>query len=450
MVAKPSPVFALIDCNCFYASCERVFRPDLAKVPIVVLSNNDGCVIARSYDAKPFVKMGEPYFQIKQRLEQHGIIAFSSNYALYGDMSERVMSLIESMVPAAEVYSIDESFADFTGLLDATAMGRALRARILKCTGIPVGVGIGPSKTLAKLANHTAKRLQARTGGVVNLCGDFERAWVLRNTAVSEVWGVGRRMTVHLESMGIKTAMDLARADPWTLRKKFSVVIEKTARELAGTPCLELDEPYPPKQEICCSRMFGKRLTELAPIKEAVATYMMRASEKLRAQKSYCKKLRVSIRTGMFNPDEAKYAKGVVVTLPLPNPTDDVRLLTKAAVDALQHDFQPKFKYSKAEVLLMDLRHPGDFSDDLFAVNQPAEATRVMAVPDQINACWGRGTLRAASVPSLPDWAMRRAMMSQAIRPGWISCGGCRASNRRTRPHPIAMGLSNPSCYGTP
>ena len=297
MVAKPSPVFALIDCNSFYASCERVFRPDLAKVPIVVLSNNDGCVIARSYDAKPFVKMGEPYFQIKQRLEQHGIIAFSSNYALYGGMSERVMSLIESMVPAAEVYSIDESFADFTGLPDATAMGRALRARILKCTGIPVGVGIGPSKTLAKLANHTAKRLQAHTGGVVNLCGDFERAWVLRNTAVSEVWGVGRRMTAHLEGMGIKTAMDLAKADPWTLRKKFSVVIEKTARELAGTPCLELDEPDPPKQEICCSRMFGKRLTELAPIKEAVATYMMRASEKLRAQKSYCKKVRVSIRT---------------------------------------------------------------------------------------------------------------------------------------------------------
>ena len=322
------------------------------------------------------------------------------------------MSLIESMVPAAEVYSIDESFADFTGLPDATAMGRALRARILKCTGIPVGVGIGPSKTLAKLANHTAKRLQAHTGGVVNLCGDFERAWVLRNTAVSEVWGVGRRMTAHLEGMGIKTAMDLAKADPWTLRKKFSVVIEKTARELAGTPCLELDEPDPPKQEICCSRMFGKRLTELAPIKEAVATYMMRASEKLRAQKSYCKKVRVSIRTGMFNPDEAKYAKGVIVTLPYP--TDDVRVLTKAAVEALTHVFQPGFKYSKAEVLLMDLRQPGEFSDDLFAVNQPAEATRVMAVLDQINARWGRGTLRAASVPSKPDWGMRREMMSQS------------------------------------
>ncbi|WP_422419100.1 translesion error-prone DNA polymerase V subunit UmuC [Pseudomonas sp. GZD-222] len=411
-MSKP-PVFALIDCNSFYASCERVFRPDLAKVPIVVLSNNDGCVIARSYDAKPFVKMGEPYFQIKQKLKQHGIVAFSSNYALYGDMSERVMSLIESMVPAVEVYSIDEAFADLTGIAGLDELGRRIRSQVLRCTGIPVGVGIAGTKTLAKLANHTAKRLQAQTGGVVNICGPFKRDWVLRNTAVSEVWGVGRRMSAHFEGMGIKTAMDLAKTDPWTLRKKFSVVVEKTARELAGTPCLELDEPNPPKQEICCSRMFGKRLEELPPIKEAVATYMMRASEKLRAQGSVCKKLRVSIRTGMFNPDEAKYANGVIVDLPYP--TDDVRLLTKAAVDALDRVFRPGFKYSKAEVLLLNLCQRGEYTDDLFAAAQPAEATRVMAVLDQINERWGRGTLRAASVPVNPDWGMRREMMSQSF-----------------------------------
>ena len=411
MSIKVDPVFALIDCNSFYASCERVFRPDLAKVPIVVLSNNDGCVIARSYDAKPYIKMGEPYFQIKHRLEQLGIVAFSSNYALYGDMSERVMSLIESQVPAVEVYSIDECFADLTGIADVNALGCQLRSRILQCTGIPVGVGIAHTKTLAKLANHTAKRLQAQTGGVVNLCTEHQRHWVLRNTAVSEVWGVGRRMTAHLEGMGIRTAMDLASAEPWMLRKKFSVVIEKTARELAGTPCLELDEPDPPKQEICCSRMFGQRLTTVAPIKEAVATYMMRASEKLRAQNSYCTKVRVSIRTGMFNPDEAKYARGVVVTLPYP--TDDVRLLTKAAVDAVDSVFQPGFRYSKAEVMLLDLRQPGEFSDDLFAINQPVQATKVMSVLDEINQRWGRGTLRAASVPVNPAWGMRRELMSQ-------------------------------------
>ncbi|MCQ9391056.1 translesion error-prone DNA polymerase V subunit UmuC [Pseudomonas viridiflava] len=410
---KLKPVFALIDCNCFYASCERVFRPDLEKTPIVVLSNNDGCVIARSYDAKPFVKMGAPYFQIKDVLKRNGIKVFSSNYALYGDMSERVMSIIESMVPASEVYSIDEAFADLTGVPgDLTAFGRHIRATIFKCTGIPVGVGIGPTKTLSKLANYTAKRLLSHTGGVVDICDLHNRNWVLRNTAVSEVWGVGRKMKVHLEAMNIRTAMDLARADARALRDRFSVVIEKTARELAGVPCLELGEAAPPKQEICCSRMFGKRLTTIEPIKEAVATYTQRAAEKLRSQNSLCKKIRVSIRTGMFNPDEAKYANGALVELPYP--TNDVRLMTKAATEAVSRLFRPGFKYSKAEVLLLDLRQPGEFTDDLFAACQPAAAEKVMGVLDEINSRWGRGTLRAGSVPANPQWAMRRALMSQS------------------------------------
>ena len=413
-MTKPEPVFALIDCNSFYASCERVFRPDLAKTPIVVLSNNDGCVIARSYDAKEFVKMGAPYFQIKDHLRRNGVVAFSSNYALYGDLSERVMTIIESMVPALEVYSIDEAFADLTGIPgDLTAFGRTIRSAIYQRTGIPVGVGIARTKTLAKLANHTAKRLLKKTGGVVDICDPFNRDWTLRNTDVGEVWGVGKRMKAHLEAMGIKTAMDLAKADAWTLRQKFSVVIEKTARELAGTPCLELGEAEPPKQEICCSRMFGNRLTEIEPIKEAVATYTQRAAEKLRAQNSLCKKIRVSIRTGMFNPEEAKYANGALVELPYP--TNDVRLMTKAATEAVNRLFRPGFKYSKAEVLLMDLRQPGEFTDDLFAYSQPAAADKVMSVLDEINDRWGRGTLRAASVPAAPDWAMRRDLMSSSF-----------------------------------
>lgn len=409
----PEPVFALIDCNSFYASCERIFRPDLAKTPIVVLSNNDGCVIARSYDAKPFVKMGAPYFQIRDSLRRNGVVAFSSNYALYGDISERVMTLIESMVPAMEVYSIDEAFADLTGIPgDLTAFGRNIRSKIHRCTSIPVGVGIARTKTLAKLANHTAKRLQDVTGGVVNICDPFKRDWVLRNTAVSEVWGVGKRMKAHLEAMNIHTAMDLAQADARTLRDRFSVVIEKTARELAGIPCLELSEADPPKQEICCSRMFGKRLTTIEPIKEAVATYTQRAAEKLRAQNSLCKKIRVSIRTGMFNPEEAKYANGALVELPYP--TNDVRLLTKAATEAVNRLFRAGFKYSKAEVLLMDLRQPGEFTDDLFSASQPEAAEKVMGVLDEINARWGRGTLRTGSVPIDPDWAMRRDLMSRS------------------------------------
>lgn len=413
-MANRDQVFALIDCNSFYASCERVFRPDLAKTPIAVLSNNDGCVIARSYDAKPFVKMGAPYFQIRDDLRRHGIQVFSSNYALYGDMSERVMTIIESMVPAVEVYSIDEAFADLSGIPgDLTVFGRTIRSAVYKRTGIPVGVGIAPTKTLAKLANHTAKRLQAHTGGVVDICDPVKRDWVLRNTDVGDVWGVGRRMKAHLESMQIRSAMDLAKADPWILRRKFSVVIEKTARELCGTSCLELSETEPPKQEICSSRMFGKRLTTIEPIKEAVATYVHRAAEKLRAQNSLCKKIRVSIRTGMFNPEEAKYANGALIDLPYP--TNDVRLLCKAASEAIDRLFRPGFKYSKAEVLLMDLRQPGEFTQDLFAESQPQAAEKVMGVLDRINQRWGSGTLRAASVPADPAWGMRREMMSSSF-----------------------------------
>ncbi|WP_426780950.1 DUF4113 domain-containing protein [Pseudomonas syringae] len=333
-------------------------------------------------------------------------------FHINGDMSERVMSIIESMVPAFEVY-IDEAFADLKGVPgDLTAFGRHIRATIFKCKGRPVGVGIGPTKTLSKLANYTAKRLLSHTGGVMDICDLHNRDWVLRNTAVSEVWGVGRKMKVHLEAMNIRTAMDLARADARTLRDRFSVVIEKTARELAGISCLELGEAALPKQEICCSRMFGKRLTTIEPIKEAVATYNQRAAEKLRSQNSLCNKIRVSIRTGMFNPDEAKYANGALVELPYP--TNDLRLMTKAAIEAVSRLFRPGFKYSKAEVLLLDLRHPGEFTDDLFAARQPAAAEKVMGVLDEINSRWGSGTLRAGSVSADPQWAMRRDLMSQS------------------------------------
>jgi len=413
-MTKPERVFALVDCNSFYASCERVFRPDLKNTPIVVLSNNDGAIIARSYDAKPHVKMGEPYFQVKDRLKKHGIVAFSSNYALYGDMSQRVMTLIESMVPAVEIYSIDEAFADLTGMPgDLERLGRRIRAEVYQRTGIPVGVGIASTKTLAKLANHASKKWQDNTGGVVDLRDQVKREWVLKKCEASDVWGIGRRLSAHLETMGIKTAWDLAQADPWTLRKKFSIVVEKTARELAGTSCLDLDEPDPPKQEICCSRMFGKRLTEIAPIKEAVATYTARAAEKLRRQNSMCKKIRVSIRTGMFNPEEAKYANGIIVELPYP--TDDTRLMTNAASEAVDRLYRAGFRYSKAEVLLLNLCQRGEYTDDLFAVSQPESSERVMTVLDSINAKWGRGTMRLASVPTSPDWGMRREMMSQSF-----------------------------------
>ncbi|MBL4835669.1 MAG: translesion error-prone DNA polymerase V subunit UmuC [Pseudomonas sp.] len=417
-------MFALIDCNSFYASCERVFRPDLSRVPIVVLSNNDGCVIARSADAKPFVKMGEPYHQIKATLQSNGVMAFSSNYALYGDMSERVMTVIESLVPALEVYSIDEAFADLTGIADREQLGREIRAQVLKLTGIPTGVGIAQTKTLAKLANAGAKRWQKHNGGVLDICDPLRRDKLLKVMPVDEVWGVGRRMNQHLTTIGIKTAWDLAQADAWSLRKQFSVVIEKTARELRGTPCLALEEAAPPKQEICSSRAFGQRLYAIEPIREAVATYASRACEKLRAQGSLCKRVRVAIRTGMFNPDEAKFAKGIVCELPYPS--DDTRLIVRAALQGLDAIFRSGHAYAKAEIMLLDLRQQGEFTDDLFAETQPAAAEKVMGVLDDINSRWGRGTLRPARVPVAPGWGMKRELKSPSYTTRWAELWSAR------------------------
>ncbi|GGD01749.1 translesion error-prone DNA polymerase V subunit UmuC [Halopseudomonas salina] len=419
-------VFALIDCNSFYASCERVFRPDLNRVPIVVLSNNDGCVIARSADAKPFVKMGEPYHQIKGALQRNGVLAFSSNYALYGDISERVMTVIESLVPALEVYSIDEAFADLTGIDQREKLGREIRAQVLKLTGIPTGVGIAQTKTLAKLANAGAKRWQKQNGGVLDICDPQRRDKLLKVMPVDEVWGVGRRMNEHLTAMGIKTAWDLAQADAWLLRKQFSVVIEKTARELRGTPCLALEEAAPAKQEICSSRAFGQRLYEIEPIREAVATYAARACEKLRAQGSLCKRIRVAIRTGMFNPEEAKFARGIVCELPYPS--DDTRLIVRAALQGLDAIFRAGHAYAKAEIMLLDLRQRGEFTDDLFAEVQPVAAAKVMSVLDEINGRWGRGTLRPARVPIAPGWGMKRELKSPSYTTRWdqLWCASCR------------------------
>lgn len=357
--------------------------------------------------------MGEPYFQIRQTLKRHGIKAFSSNYALYGDISQRVMTIIESMVPESETYSIDEKFALLTGVPgDLEQLGRKIRADVHQKTGITVGVGIAHTKTLSKLANYASKRWQTQTGGVVDIRDSVRRDKLLQAVDVGEVWGIGRRLKTHLEGMKIITAWDLAQADPWMIRKNFSVIVEKTARELSGTSCLDLDEPDVPKQEICCGRGFGKRVADLASLKEAVATYMMRAAEKLRAQHSLCKRVRVCIRTGMFNPDEAKYAKGAMCELPYP--TDDIRLLTKAAMSALDAAYRPGYAYSKAEVMLINLCQRGEYTDDLFAESQPVAVERLMDVFDAINGKWGRGTLHTGSVPMSPDWGMRRELMSQS------------------------------------
>lgn len=335
------------------------------------------------------------------------------------------MTVIEGMVPALEVYSIDEAFADLTGISAPERVAREVRAQVLKQTGIPTGIGIAPTKTLAKLANAAAKRWQQHTGGVVYLDTPEKRDWLLQRMPVDEVWGVGRRMKEHLALAGIKTAWDLAQADAWTLRKRHSVVIEKTARELRGVPCLDLEDEPQPKQEICSSRAFGQRLENIEPIREAVATYAAQAAEKLRAQGSVCKQVRVSIRTGMFNPNEARFAKGIICELPFPS--DDTRLIITAASQGLDAIYRTGYAYAKAEILLMDMRQRGEFSGDLFAQQQPESSEQVMGVLDRINVRWGRGTLRPARVPLEPGWGMRRELLSPRYTTSWgelwkVSC----------------------------
>lgn len=290
---------ALIDCNSFYCSCERIFRPDLNGRPIVVLSNNDGCVISRSEEAKKLnIAMGAPYFQVREQLQKDQVNTFSSNYALYGDMSARVMQVIESLVPRVEVYSIDEAFADLSGLPEPLQqLGEHLQQSVLSSTGIPVSVGIAPTKTLAKLANYTAKRWQGHTGGVLDIRPQPLREKVLRKLPVHCVWGIGPRLAPQLLSLNIRTAWDLAQSDRQMLRKRFGVVVEKTAAELTGIGCLQMDEPASARQSICCSRMFNRPQSSLKALQEAVASYTHQAATRLRAQGSLCRQLQLNLRT---------------------------------------------------------------------------------------------------------------------------------------------------------
>lgn len=406
-----APVFALVDCNSFYASCERVFRPDLARAPIVVLSNNDGCVIARSAEAKPFIKMGDPFFKIKPLIRQHKIEVFSSNYALYGDMSDRVMTLLEQRFPAVEVYSIDEAWAMLTGMPEPLERhGHEARAEILLKTGIPVGIGIAHTKTLAKLANYAAKRWMRQTGGVVDLRDPVRRDKLLKATEVHEVWGIGSKLTEKLVATGIRTAWDLSQADPALLRKRFSVLVEKTGRELTGTSCLKLEVTSPAKQEICCSRAFGHRVFTLDELKESVASYCTRAAEKLRAQNSLCKVLQVGIRTGMFNPDEERYSRSMLCHLP--HPTDDTRAMIAAAMQGLEAIYRPGPAYAKSSILLMGLCQKEQFTGDLFESGQSASSAKAMQVMDSINQRWGRNTLRPGRLITDPSWGMERQHLS--------------------------------------
>ncbi len=416
----PMPVFALVDCNNFYASCEKLFRPDLKDTPVVVLSNNDGCVVARSREAKLLcIKMGVPVFQIKAEMQRHGILAFSSNYALYADLSSRVMRTLEEMAPRVEVYSIDEAFLDLTGIESAISLvefGQQVRERIGHWIGITVCVGIAPTKTLAKLANHAAKKYPA-TQGVVDLTNPDRQRRLLALVPVDDVWGVGRRLSKRLNALGIATALDLANASPRAIRDQFSVVLERTVRELNGESCIELEEIPPTKKQIVCSRSFGAKVTHFELLREAVCEYATRATEKLRKEQQQAKVLTVFIRTSPFKDNEPQYSNSASGELLIPS--CDTRDFIELANHLLKRIWKDGFRYAKAGVMLSDFYDPGMFQPGLFDdVSTRSNSQQLMSVLDTINQS-GAGKVFFAGQGTKKDWSMKREYLSPAYTTRW-------------------------------
>lgn len=419
MTAK---VFALVDANNFYASCEKLFRPDLANTPVVVLSNNDGCVVARSKEAKKLgIKMGVPVFQIREFFKMHDVVPFSSNYALYADISARVMQTLEEMAPAVEVYSIDEAFLDLTGVDSArcvTELAIEIRERIQQWIGITVCVGIAPTKTLAKLANHGAKSWP-KTGGIVDLTSRERQRKLMALLPVNEVWGIGGKLTKRLEVMGIRTALELADAPAKQIRQQFSVVVERTVRELNGESCLDLEDIPQTKREIVSSRAFGERVIDKQQMHQAVAEYVHRACRKLRHEGCEAKQLSVFIRTSPFSDaiKDPYYANSRNAELSIPS--DDTRDFLHVASSLLDQIWKDGYRYAKAGVMLSDFYPKGVRQGDLFAASDCIKGnSALMSVLDRINEQHPNG-LFFASKGTSQTWAMKRELLSPAYTTSW-------------------------------
>ncbi len=413
-----TPQLALVDCNNFYVSCERVFRPDLARVPVVVLSNNDGCVVSRSNEAKALgVKMGQPWFECQALAREHGIQALSSNYALYADMSNRVMRILSDFSPRHEIYSIDECFIDLSGMANVRDIGRVMRERVGRWTGIPVCVGVGPTKTLAKLANHVAKK-HPRSPGVFNYndLSEAQKNRLLQRIPVQEVWGVGRKLTPRLARYGVLTALDLRDAHPPTLRAAFGVVMEKTQRELQETPCMDLQEVVTDKQQIVSSRSFGRMVTELPALQDAISTFVANACAKLRAQHSQAGLLQVFLQTNRFRKDLPQYMPSLAV--PLPHPTNDTLAINHWANALCERLFQPGYQYKKAGVMLADIRPVAHRQGLLLEPERPA-SRQLMQAMDALNQRFGRHTIRLSTQGMCSDWHMRQEQKSPNYTTSW-------------------------------
>lgn len=398
-----------MDCNNFYASCERVFNPALNGQPVVVLSNNDGCVIARSNEAKALgIPMGAPAFQIKEIVQKHNVAVFSSNYTLYGDMSGRVMSILAEQAPEIEIYSIDEAFINLSGIKDLHEVGSQIVNQVTHGTGIPVSLGIAPTKTLAKVANKFAKKHPAYER-VCIIDTEERRIKAIQLTDICDVWGIGRRQAAKLEKQGVKTAYDFTQMPGSWVRKNMTVVGERTWKELRGVSCIDMESAPPAKKQICTSRSFGKMVEDFDTMAEAVATYASTCAKKLRQQKGYALSLMVFIHTNNFREDLPQYWRNTVITLPVP--TADTLEIVHYALAGLRNIFMQGYQYKKAGVIITEIVS-GGVQMGLFDSVDRSKRVRLMQTLDRINGKHSQ-LVKLAVQGSGRDWKLKQEQLSQ-------------------------------------
>lgn len=412
------PLFALVDCNNFYVSCEQVFQPKLTGKPVIVLSNNDGCVVARSNEAKALgIGMGVPEFQIRPLLKAHQVQVFSSNYALYGDLSQRVMETLEQFCPDIERYSIDEAFLSLSGFTSRhlTNYGRTIRRTVQRWTGIPVSIGIAETKTLAKLANRIAKR-NPDTSGVFDLTACSDRDRLLGRIPVEEVWGIGPNHARTLINKGITTALHLCQADHQWIRRHLGIVGLRLVKELGGRSCLALEDCPPPKQSITCSRSFGTPITTLTAMEAAVSVYVSRAAEKLRREGLAATHLTIFLTTNPFKAGP-QYSNALTRTLPVA--TDSTPELIRVVLHSLQRIYREGYAYKKAGVLLTGLVPVSQIQFDLFTTSDRSRMVHLMKALDVVNDRWGSSTLQYASSGLTKNWTAKFMRRSLAYTTRW-------------------------------
>lgn len=404
-------MFALVDCNSFYASCEQLFNPKLRNKPVIVLSNNDGCVIARSKEAKQIgIKMGEPVFKIKAVIETYDVAVYSANFALYGDLSRRVTQVLKGFSPNVEIYSIDEAFLDLTGLKELNEYGQTIRARVLKWVGIATCVGIGQTKTLAKVANHLAKK-KDQYNGVCVLETETEIETALNSFPIEDIWGIGRQYSKLLQKHGITTALQFRNLPPDFVKSRMSVVGLRTQKELKGISCFALEEILPPKKAILTSRSFGQSVTELNDLRQSVAVFAASCAEKLRRQNCSAAVVRVFVHTNPHRADETQYHVGREITLS--TPSDLSNEIIKHALIALKAIYRPGLRYKKAGVMVMGIVPNNAVQSSLFDPLDRTKQKKIAVVLDNINHRYGRSTVRFGVESGKRKWKMRQQTLSK-------------------------------------